>query len=425
MIRDRGKWNVCMIGACLLIATATVDCYDPQIGNGTLGCAAGGVCPRGFSCESGRCWRSPHDAQADAGYTDAASGSERADGAAVGGAGGGTKGMGGSAGWGGGGGAAAGGGGGGAAGTAAAAGTAGHGAGGATGGAPAGRGGSTGGAGGGAAGAGGAGGGTGKKALGAPCAGAMECLSNFCADGVCCQTACLGSCEACNLPATSGVCTTLPNGAEPPASHTGCAATPQSGCGRDGKCDGQGACRYWKDVSCAPAHCDPATNIYTGQSMCDGAGLCRAGAAVSCMPFVCAGDGAACLSTCSSSSQCTSGTCNQGSCGLKPAASSCTSGSECASSFCADGVCCNETCGDSCAACDVSGHLGTCSPIPARESPHGQRAACSGSGVCAGFCDGTHTTCSLPGSETACPCGLLSGQCNGAGQCASVGSLCL
>ena len=73
----------------------------------------------------------------------------------------------------------------------------------------------------------------------------------------------------------------------------------------------------------------------------------------------------------------------------------------------------------------MSGHLGTCWPIPAADTPHGQRGACAGSGVCAGACNGSATQCLFPGFGTACPCALLSGTCNGAGQCRTVGSLCL
>jgi hypothetical protein len=418
-----------VVGICALFATVTLDCYNPNIGDGTLGCADGGVCPRGFSCGAGhRCWRSPHDAQADSEHTDAALGADHMDASSRAGAGGGPKGGGGSGARGGAGGAAgaAGGGSGGVAGrgTGGAAGTlAAGGRGGAT---------STGGAAGGPAGGvggtggstGGVGGSPGKKALGAACAVATDCLSNFCADGVCCQTVCAGSCEACNLPASPGVCAALPAGAEPPANHTGCSATSQATCGTDGKCDGQGACRYWANVTCAAAHCDSASNTFTGESTCDGAGSCKRGSSAGCAPFVCASDGTACLTTCTSSAQCASGSCNQGSCGLKPLGLSCAAGSECASALCVDGVCCNQMCGDPCTACDVANHLGTCSPITARDPPHGQRA-CSGAGLCAGYCDGTSVQCSFPGSETACPCGVLTGKCDGAGQCANVGSLCL
>ena len=429
MRRTSRRTALGVVAACALLGTVALGCYNPQIGDGALGCADGGVCPRGFSCGSGRrCWRSPHDAQADAGHTDATFGRDRIDGSSQAGAGGGSKGTAGSGERGGAGGAAAGAAGGGAsglagagtggqAGSVAAGGRGGGGAGGFGG-----RGGGTGATGG--SGAAGAGGGAGKRSLGAACAVATDCLSNFCADGVCCQTACLGSCEACDLPASPGVCAALPNGADPPASHTGCPATTQTTCGTDGKCDGQGACRYWKNVTCAPAHCDSSTNTLTGESTCDGAGSCKRGSSASCAPFVCASDGTACLTTCGSSAQCTSGTCNQGSCGLKPLGSSCGSGTECASTLCVDRVCCDQMCADPCTACDVPAHPGTCSPIPAREPPHGQRA-CSGAGACAGFCDGAGAQCSFPASETACPCGLLTGQCNGAGQCANLGSLCL
>ena len=37
-----------------------------------------------------------------------------------------------------------------------------------------------------------------KKPNGDPCGGANECQSDFCTDGVCCESACVGSCETCN-----------------------------------------------------------------------------------------------------------------------------------------------------------------------------------------------------------------------------------
>ncbi len=46
-----------------------------------------------------------------------------------------------------------------------------------------------------------------KKALGASCGGAAECLSDFCIDGVCCDTACNGACGACTVPSSVGICT--------------------------------------------------------------------------------------------------------------------------------------------------------------------------------------------------------------------------
>ena len=46
-----------------------------------------------------------------------------------------------------------------------------------------------------------------RKASGRPCAGDHECVSAFCAQTVCCNTACAGPCFDCNLANTPGTCT--------------------------------------------------------------------------------------------------------------------------------------------------------------------------------------------------------------------------
>lgn len=69
------------------------------------------------------------------------------------------------------------------------------------------------------------------KANGATCASASECQSNFCVDGVCCNTACTGTCQACNVAGSLGTCANIPNGQDP---ANECAGTLV--------CNGAGAC---------------------------------------------------------------------------------------------------------------------------------------------------------------------------------------
>src|SRR5262245_24558190 len=54
-----------------------------------------------------------------------------------------------------------------------------------------------------------------KKDLGATCASGDECGSGQCVDGVCCESACNGVCEACNLPTSVGKCAAVAAGEDP------------------------------------------------------------------------------------------------------------------------------------------------------------------------------------------------------------------
>ena len=440
----RGRGTLGFLIAALL-GGGFVGCYAPEIGDGTLGCADGGVCPRGFSCGlNRRCWHAAEAGRGDAGEMDARSAVDWAvdrpaptDGGAggkskddaAGNGGGGAGGKGGAAGSGGGGpggkGGAAGSGGGAAGGKGGAAGSGG--------GAPGGKGGGAGSPGHG----GGAGGSSPADAgrdgprdgaampLGAPCTVAALCGSGFCVDGVCCNGACAGACEACDNPASVGRCAAVTSGGP----HD-----PRPPCGGSGACAGsctaasRTACTFPGAAStCRAQSC--SGNTLTPAASCDGAGACAVPASSTCTAsLACNAAGSSCLTACQRDADCIAPLpyCQQSACtAARPPGVACASDGQCQSSHCIDGVCCNLACTDQCEACDVSGHLGTCWPIPAADTPHGQRGTCAGSGVCGGACNGSATQCLFPGSGTACPCALLSGTCNGAGQCTTVGSLCL
>jgi hypothetical protein len=52
----------------------------------------------------------------------------------------------------------------------------------------------------------------GRPSPGAPCTSNAECNSSFCAQGVCCATACNGRCRSCAIPGAVGICTAVPAG---------------------------------------------------------------------------------------------------------------------------------------------------------------------------------------------------------------------
>ncbi|MBK7581987.1 MAG: hypothetical protein IPI67_17490 [Myxococcales bacterium] len=78
-------------------------------------------------------------------------------------------------------------------------------------------------------------------ALGQACSSDAECGTGSCADGVCCDTACDGVCEACNVPGQVGFCVAHAAGTDP---EQECAApTCVKGVEESFACDGSGACQ--------------------------------------------------------------------------------------------------------------------------------------------------------------------------------------
>lgn len=191
-------------------------------------------------------------------------------------------------------------------------------------------------------------------ANGTACTAAADCSSAHCVDGVCCDTACAGQCEACSVAGSLGTCTPVlgaPHGARPACYDGGgslCAAKACDGTSRT-------ACAGFKNgasVVCASSGC--ADGVASLESHCDGAGGCPAPAKVSCAPYAC--DAAGCKTACSSIADCQSGYgCYAGKCA--PGTSTCSADgttsisadgyeNDCRPYACAGGMCRNACASD-------------------------------------------------------------------------------
>ncbi len=131
------------------------------------------------------------------------------------------------------------------------------------------------------------------------CAAGDECAAGFCVDGVCCDRACDGACDACAVAAgakADGVCSARARGTDGAPS---CGAT---------RCDGEGdAC---PSTCTADDVCAPGARCLGGactESSCseDGLSLRTSGATRSCEPYRCTTG--ACLERCSSGADCAPG----------------------------------------------------------------------------------------------------------------------
>ncbi len=259
-----------------------------------------------------------------------------------------------------------------------------------------------------------------NKGNGEQCARDSMCISGRCVDGYCCNSACDGQCEACNVTGTEGVCSAVtgaPRGARPAC------ATDGTSCA--GTCDGATttACAYpGSGTVCRNAAC--SAGVATLEGTCTGGGSCSPLQQQTCSPFICHATDPRCDGDCTLDTDCSGGQyCAGGICvDPQPPGAACSGTAQCASGFCVDGVCCDTACNGQCEACNESGSVGTCSAVSG--TPRNGRASCGGTGVCAGACDGTSGACTYPGGSTTCGPGSCSNgveipaaSCNGNGSC--------
>ena len=233
-----------------------------------------------------------------------------------------------------------------------------------------------------------------KKTNGQPASQSYECTSNVVADGVCCDQTCSG-CSACTVALNKqpgvldGKCLAVLQGE---VGHGTCTANPP--CGLDGKCDGNGNCRYTAiNTPCPPDSCS-ADHLSQITMACSSTHTC-AGTTSGCQnSLICDQATGNCKTGCSIDGDCVAGKfcSSSGTCALKAQGIPCTGAAQCASNFCVDGYCCNGACIGSCEACNRSGHLGACTALPAGSTPQSGHPACAATDArCPSTCQGSNT----------------------------------
>jgi hypothetical protein len=141
------------------------------------------------------------------------------------------------------------------------------------------------------------------KQVGTTCESNTDCSTGHCTDGVCCELASCGACRRCSLLGFIGFCHEVSAG----TTDRACEATPASGCGHDGTCDGTGNCRlYPAGTPCAGLRC--SGHLRTNAGMCDGKGMCKDSGTHDCTPFTCNPATNDCFGACQNDMQCCCGT---------------------------------------------------------------------------------------------------------------------
>jgi len=161
-----------------------------------------------------------------------------------------------------------------------------------------------------------------KQGGGVACSSQDQCTTGLCVDGFCCNQACGGECQACDVQGALGICSAV-TGA-PHGARSACTGTTGGTCA--GACDGKNtaACAYPTAGTSCGSTCSNST-LTSGA--CDGAGTCGSSSATCPNNLVCSSDGTSCASTCSTDSDCAQGfVCTGGVCAvpLPPPSSTCT-----------------------------------------------------------------------------------------------------
>ena len=238
-----------------------------------------------------------------------------------------------------------------------------------------------------------------KHADGDPCSRAVECVSAYCIDNVCCNEPCTELCRACNLPTRRGLCSFHNQGEDP---ENDCEDQGNATCGQNGKCDGAGACAYYAvDSICENPSCDPIRNEQTAERLCTARMQCADKVITPCSPYRCGTT--ACKTACTNHQDCMHGyiclnppLCEAG------AGQPCNTAENCGSHECWDNVCCDRKCDGPCRICDAAG---ICRDHPVNNDPEDGCGSyqCNGTGACftactsqencktsTHYCDGQH-----------------------------------
>lgn len=252
-----------------------------------------------------------------------------------------------------------------------------------------------------------------------------ECQNGHCVDGICCNVACDGGCEACSQnekadASADGSCGLIAAGRRCGPAPMGCAS--QTAYRLASTCTAGGVCQA-NSSTCAD-HYACVGNSSDGQCVtsclnqgvpdhlyCTSSYYCDAG---DCVPDKTVGD------PCSEGAQCLSNTCTGGVC-LGSIGDACDA-TPCALGFCVDGHCCSTICNGTCEACGESGQEGSC--VAVTGAPRGSRSPCVADAECGGSCNGSaRNACTYPGSGQSCQtpsCAIgqvTTHHCNGGGAC--------
>jgi hypothetical protein len=143
---------------------------------------------------------------------------------------------------------------------------------------------------------------------GTACTAATDCTSGFCVDGVCCDVACDGQCEACDVAQSEGTCS--PVSGTPHGSRPACSGTDPC----LGECNGaaRAICVYPDETTTCGDTTSSCADGSETVNRCNGIGACVP-TPTPCAPFAC-GD-TACNTKCKRDTECAAGaTCQAGAC---------------------------------------------------------------------------------------------------------------
>ena len=201
-------------------------------------------------------------------------------------------------------------------------------------------------------------------AQGKKCSDNSDCTSNFCADGVCCDKACNGLCEACSAArkgsGSDGTCGNIPIN-QPDVSQPTTCASPSA-------CDGNKGCKSINGQTCATNTDCVSGSCADGvccNSVCNGTCMaCSAAAKGGGQDGVC-GNIAINLPDTLAAAQCTGMmSCDGNGVCKNNVGQPCANNTQCVNATCVDSVCCGVASCPACQSCALGGN-GTCGNVPA------------------------------------------------------------